>query len=172
MSLCFWPLLPPPHFRRQLSHFIKLQPNYFLSQFLWHSPSTISAPAGTPAVTTSDTPRPDISGAPEAVDGEVVVAAEVVAVVGSLPEADVSLGNKGTHRIALDGESHPIHSPDVSLALDPDVPISPDVTLGTGPLLEPSILPDVDVPSDPNRLLDPDAAPNAHNNSQYMSSYF
>ena len=44
--------------------------------------SFLSAHAQEPGNEASDTPRPDIGGAPEAVDGEVVVAAEVVAVVG------------------------------------------------------------------------------------------
>ena len=97
-----------PYFRHQLSLSTNSSRIIFLTSFsgTGNSSSAISAPPGTPAATTGDTPRPDIGGAPEAVDGEVVVAAEVVAVVGgatSLPEADVSLVNKGTHEIALDG---------------------------------------------------------------------
>ena len=108
-----------------------------------------------------------------------MVAAEVVAVAGgaiSLPEADVSLVNKGTHGIALDGgiapNPLPTTTPDASPALDPNVAVSPDVTLGPGPPLEPSIPLDVDVPSDPDRLLGPGAIPNTHNKSQYMCHNF
>ena len=135
----------------------------------------MNAPAGTPAATTGDTPRTDIGGATEAVDDEVVVAAEVMAVVGvptSLPEAEVSLVNKGTHGIALDGgitpNPLPNTTPDASPALDPDVPVSPDISLSPVPPLETSIIPpDVDVPSDPDRLLGPGVAPNTHDKSQY-----
>ena len=73
----------------------------------------MNTPAGTPAATTGDIPRTDVGGAADAADDEVVVVAEVIAVVGgttSLPEAGVSLVNKGTHGIGLDGGITPKHS--------------------------------------------------------------
>ena len=64
----------------------------------------------------------------------------------------------------------PNTAPDEPPALDPGVPLSPDVSLNPVWPVETGTPPDVDVPSDP--LLGPGVAPNTHNKSQYMCHTF